>query len=68
MNTLWIVKGEVEGGTLYLKDYTDSTKENLVGKIMMRAFSPNERFSGTIEERLEQLGWELVEVEFKEIE
>lgn len=62
MDTLWIPKGIASG--LYLTHHIGRSKQELIDKIMEQCWK--EGFHGTIDQRLRQLQWVLVEVEFSE--
>ncbi|TAN40781.1 MAG: hypothetical protein EPN22_16925 [Nitrospirae bacterium] len=65
MNILWMAKGKFEGKDVYLTHRVRETKADLLSDIMHKA--REEGFKGTIDERLKELDWEIVQVEFHEV-
>lgn len=65
MNILWIAKGKYEGKDVYLTHCVRGTKDALISEILDKART--EGFKGTIDERLKELDWTIVKVEFHEI-
>lgn len=65
MGSLWMAKSVVDGKPVYLTDYTGTTRKEVEYKILRVA--QNQGFWGNVEERLKELGWEIVELEFSEI-
>jgi len=64
MNTLWAVKALYEGKWVYLTHHISRSKQELINSVM--AAARREGFNGTFSERLKQLAWVIVEVEFRE--
>lgn len=59
MKTLWIVASTTEEyGRVYLTDYAGQFKHDVENKVMEGAW--RERFEGSLTDRLEALGWEIV--------
>jgi len=64
MNTLWMLRGLHKDRWVYLTEHVGRTKQDLTDKVMAEA--RREGFNGTFSERLKQLDWAVVEVEFRE--
>ena len=63
---LWIVAANTdEYGRLYLPDYAGQFKHDVESKVMDGA--RRERFEGSLTERLEELGWEIVCLRVEEV-
>lgn len=63
---IWIVVGKTEEyGRVYLTDYAEQSRSEVARKVMHRAWK--EGFTGTLDERLKELNWEIVECELKEL-
>lgn len=59
--SIWIASAETaEYGTVYLTDYAGTSAINVAEKIMRAA--EREGFKGSIQQRLEMLGWKIVRV------
>ena len=64
--TIWIPVGKTEEyGRVYLVQYAEQSRSEVAYKIMSRAWK--EGFRGTLDERLKELDWEIVECELKEL-
>lgn len=61
-NELWIVKS----GSTYLPAYAGITKQEVYDQVLKKAWE-QEKFRGSEEEKLSQLGWEIVKVKIVEI-
>ena len=65
--TVWMVRGKAEdGATVYLADYCGQIESDVRWKVYMGMM--RERFTGTVNERLTELGWEIVECELHPVE
>lgn len=63
---IWIPVGKTEEyGRVYLVQYAEQSRSEVAHKIMSRAWE--EGFRGTLDERLKELNWEIVECELKEL-
>lgn len=60
MRNLWIAKAQVDGKTVYLTDYVGVNRSEVLAKVWNRAL--NEGYTGTAEERLKELGWQVIQV------
>lgn len=66
MNFIWVAAGTSdEFGRQYLADYASYCEIGVEQKIMRRA--RDEGFRGTLQERLEYLGWEIVKLRVEEV-
>jgi len=65
MHTFWIAKGKYEGRDVFLWQYFRPTQREVVSAIMSKA--GDEGYSGNIDSRLTELGWQIVEVEVQEV-
>jgi len=63
--TLWMVKGKYESEDIFLLNYIKGTRADVISAIMDKA--RQEKFIGSIDDRLKELGWEIVQVVFFEI-
>lgn len=63
-NILWIAKGKFEGIDIYLPHHAKNSRSDVAESIMDKAKA--EGFTGTIDERLKELEWEIVKIEFVE--
>ena len=64
---IWIVVGTTEEhDRVYLTEYAEQSRSQVASKVMARA--RREGFTGTLDERLKELHWEIVEREIKEID
>jgi hypothetical protein len=66
MNFIWIVKENREYGYVYLSTYAGFSKQEVYAKVLEKAWE-QDSFRGSAEERLSQLGWEVVKVRLIEI-
>ena len=66
MKTIWIaVANTPEYGRFYLPNYASIDRAGVGMSILDKARS--EGFSGSLDERLDQLGWEIVRVSLQEV-
>lgn len=64
---MWIVAADVEEyGRVYLSDYAGRTESDVADKVMNVA--RGEFFNGPLQDRLADLGWEIVRVRIEEVE
>ena len=64
---IWIPVGKTEEyGRVYLVQYAEQSRSEVAHKIMSRAWE--EGFRGSLDERLKELNWEIVECELKELQ
>lgn len=64
--TLWIAAATTEEyGRVYLTDYAGNSRQDTMSKVMVGA--RREGFTGTLDERLEYLGWEIVCLDVQEV-
>jgi len=69
MNTIWMPKSETdEYGTVYLTDYAANTKSQCRSKLYHEFLGDDDLDGDSVDENLEQLGWELVELAITEVE
>lgn len=66
MNDIWIARTTGKEKTIYLPHTAGITRSEVVSKIWFKAL--DEGFHGTIDERLAELGWEIVHVQLTEIQ
>jgi hypothetical protein len=66
MKSIWIVAANVaEFGRVYLTEYAAINRTEALQKILARARS--EGFAGSAQQRIDELGWEVVQVRIEEI-
>lgn len=65
METAYIVKALSVDPPVYLFDYVGLTRAAVQSKIFFKAL--DEKFTGTVDERLKELNWEIVKVTLTEI-
>jgi len=63
--TYFIAQGEYDGMTVFLTDYIALTKGRVCDMIYTKA--RNEGFRGTLKQRIDDLGWKVVEVRIEEV-